>query len=180
MGIKRFVLLVFFFMFIFSRTVCAQDQDEEITLTTYYPAPYGEYEDLTTGSLTIGSGDTSYALPTARGETGQALVLNAGATAMEWSSAVGSNIKTGTYVGNGVSNRAFTGIGFQPTAIMLFGDGGSSYDLLLQIQDSDLCEVKSGMPSLGVSVTFTTDGFTLSGTTGNNNGVNYYYIVIKG
>jgi len=46
MGIKRFVLLAFFFMFIFSNTVCAQDQNEEIILTTYYPAPYGDYDML--------------------------------------------------------------------------------------------------------------------------------------
>ena len=46
MGIKRFVLLAVFFMFIFCGTVCAQDQDEEIVLTTYYPAPYGDYDML--------------------------------------------------------------------------------------------------------------------------------------
>jgi hypothetical protein len=36
----------------------ASADDEEITLTTYYPAPYGEYEELSTNKLAIGPGAT--------------------------------------------------------------------------------------------------------------------------
>jgi len=38
-------------------SICyAADETEEITLTTYYPAPYGTYEQLQSNRLAIGSG----------------------------------------------------------------------------------------------------------------------------
>lgn len=44
---KYFVLL--FFIFLFSYLAFAE---ESITFTTYYPSPYGSYNDLTTNNLT--------------------------------------------------------------------------------------------------------------------------------
>jgi len=41
--------------------------DEEVTLTTYYPAPYGEYDELTVGG---------YTLPSADGTEGQVLMTD--------------------------------------------------------------------------------------------------------
>jgi hypothetical protein len=49
------MILVLFTIMIAAGIVFAQDQ-EEITLTTYYPAPYGDYENLKSNRLAVGSG----------------------------------------------------------------------------------------------------------------------------
>ena len=46
------VLIVFLCV---SATAFAAEETEEITLTTYYPAPYGEYENLQADKLAVGS-----------------------------------------------------------------------------------------------------------------------------
>jgi hypothetical protein len=55
MRIKYFIIIALLCAFLFSSASYAQD--EEITLTTYYPAPYGDYEEITTRSLTVVDGN---------------------------------------------------------------------------------------------------------------------------
>lgn len=61
---KRYILvLVVVFCLMFSVSVFAEDQTME--LTTYYPAPYGDYDSLKTDSMAVGSG---YAVPASDGD----------------------------------------------------------------------------------------------------------------
>jgi len=57
----RFFAVALFFVFCISVSSIA----EEITLTTYYPAPYGNYEELQATSLAVGSTTT---VPTTDGD----------------------------------------------------------------------------------------------------------------
>ena len=51
---KRILLVI---LVLSVASICyAADETEEITLTTYYPAPYGTYEQLQSNMLAIGSG----------------------------------------------------------------------------------------------------------------------------
>jgi len=70
----RFLLAIFVLICFIGQ---GNAQDEEITLTTYYPAPYGFYEDLTVG------GNDGYALPSADGTAGQILMTD-GAGNASW------------------------------------------------------------------------------------------------
>ena len=53
-NVINLVFTLVFFLFISSLIVEAQQQNEKITITTYYPAPYGIYRDLETRRLVIG------------------------------------------------------------------------------------------------------------------------------
>jgi len=37
-------------------TLCYAQDEEKIELTTYYPAPYGKYDELQANKLAVGSG----------------------------------------------------------------------------------------------------------------------------
>ena len=57
-------ILIAVIVLAFSSLVGAQGS-EEITLTTYYPAPYGDYDELTAHKMTIG---TTYPVPANDGD----------------------------------------------------------------------------------------------------------------
>jgi len=52
-GLSMKIFLTMFMLVLFSSTTFAQD--EEIELTTYYPAPYGDYDFLSANSVAIGT-----------------------------------------------------------------------------------------------------------------------------
>ena len=54
--LSRTTLFLFFVLIILVSVACAED----ITITTYYPSPYGNYNQLTTNQLTT-TGNTSLA-----------------------------------------------------------------------------------------------------------------------
>ncbi len=96
--IDRFLSVFLFCVFLFGVSVIA----EEITLTTYYPAPYGAYEELnttgntylaTTSGKAVGIGTTAPA-------TGMALDVNGkiNATAYSVGTTSGAVNTTITYV----------------------------------------------------------------------------------
>jgi len=58
---KMFLLVVVLAVFFICGITYAEDT-EEITLTTYYPAPYGEYDGLAANSMAVGR---TYAIPAA-------------------------------------------------------------------------------------------------------------------
>jgi len=53
---QRWVFLIVFVGLYFCVTSFAQAQDEEIPLTTYYPAPHGDYKSLDTETIQITGG----------------------------------------------------------------------------------------------------------------------------
>jgi len=63
----KYIKVVVLFSILYTACFCSHlvsaqgDNSEEITLTTYYPAPYGEYDALSTGRLIV----SPYALPPA-------------------------------------------------------------------------------------------------------------------
>jgi len=93
-------------------SICyAADGEEEITLTTYYPAPYGEYSELSVsgntylaGEVRIGDTTNGYTLPNTDGNAGEALITDGSGT-ISWGSVGaaggGSAPVPGTVVGGG-------------------------------------------------------------------------------
>ena len=88
------------------------------------------------------------------------------------------DFKVITYLGDGSSNRAITGVGFQPDLVWIKNrDYNTSHHLVDSVQgvssswNSDTATLPSGSPI----VSFDSDGFTLTGnaTTSNSNGVLY-------
>ena len=65
----------------------AADIEEQIELTTYYPAPYGEYDTLITETLIAGGN----AFPADSGTSGQSLITD-GAGGLTWQSIGGDRI----------------------------------------------------------------------------------------
>ena len=59
------VLIFFLAVVVLACPAVTNAEDEEIILTTYYPAPYGEYERLGANSMAIGP---NYVIPTAAGD----------------------------------------------------------------------------------------------------------------
>jgi hypothetical protein len=53
-NINKFLAVFLFSVFVFGVSAVA----EEITLTTYYPAPYGNYEELQASKFAVGSAVT--------------------------------------------------------------------------------------------------------------------------
>jgi len=83
-----------------------------------------------------------------------------------------------TYPGDGSSNRAITGVGFQPDFVWIKNRGSNvSHTLVDSVQGASSSWVTdtSTLPSGSPIVSFDSDGFTLTGnaTTSNSNGVQY-------
>jgi len=120
-------------------SICyAADETEEITLTTYYPAPFGEYDELSVSGNTylavdsgnVGIGTSSpgeklevdgkvkigeYSLPNTDGDVGETLITDGSGT-ISWGNlsggavkiASGQNAAHGSYI-NLVANYGFDG-----------------------------------------------------------------------
>ncbi|NQT74960.1 MAG: hypothetical protein HQ566_00390 [Candidatus Omnitrophica bacterium] len=68
-------LFIFFYVLLLAILgVGATLMAEEITLTTYYPAPYGNYEELQATKLAVGSATT---MPTTDGDLNVSDTINA-------------------------------------------------------------------------------------------------------
>ncbi len=88
----------------------------------------------------------------------------------------------GTYVGNGVDDRQITGIGFQPTVVVVYGqNNSSSYPILIKTSsDGTRTKGSAGGWLTDVIKSLDADGFTLgTNDRANKNGVTYTYIVLR-
>lgn len=89
-----FFTVILFCVFFISASSIA----EEITLTTYYPAPYGNYEELQATMLAIGSSET---MPSGDGDLNVAGDIDAaGAVDAGSYSVSGSAGDSGTFTSN--------------------------------------------------------------------------------
>jgi hypothetical protein len=52
-------IILFVILLLSVASMCYAQKQEELTLTTYYPAPYGEYDNLVTNSIQITGGNPS-------------------------------------------------------------------------------------------------------------------------
>ncbi len=90
-------------------------------------------------------------------------------------------IKYGTYAGNGVDNRAITGVGFQPNLVVIAGGANRSVIRsssmagdLTETLTGNLVGFADGIQSLDA------DGFTVgTDATVNANGTTYFWLAIK-
>jgi hypothetical protein len=119
----KIIIAIIAFSFLFTGIALAQDT-EEITLTTYYPAPYGDYEELQTASLSVGG----YTFPTALGQDGQILKTDGSGNISWQSSGAGFGVMD-SISGGGAGSYTFgieyitTQAGFV-TCFMKVDDGG--------------------------------------------------------
>ena len=93
-----------------------------------------------------------------------------------------SDIKTGTYAGNGVDDRSITGVGFQPDLVWIKRDGTS----VATWRSTALTGDNSSFFGLTAETSgdiqaLETDGFQVGGATArvNGNGSTYYYVAFK-
>lgn len=109
--------------------------------------------------------------------------VNTGATAYHWL-AVKADVldcKVGTYTGNGADSRGITGVGFQPSVVMVFPNKAESHVWRSDQHSGDV----TGWLAIGGSAadklqSLDADGFTV-GTHGevNANTFDYYYVAFK-
>jgi hypothetical protein len=92
-------------------------------------------------------------------------------------------IKTGTYVGNGVDDTGITGVGFRPDLVIIDSDSTTHSVMRTKHMIGDSTSyLNSATANLANAVqSLDADGFTV-GTDGtvNSNAVNYYYTAIRG
>lgn len=89
--------------------------------------------------------------------------------------------KVGTYTGNASDNRSITGVGFQPSVVMIFADRAEAHDWRSDQHSGDVTGWLSMAGSAADKIqSLTSDGFTV-GTHGevNGNASNYYYVAFK-
>ncbi|MCM8787527.1 MAG: hypothetical protein NC935_05680 [Candidatus Omnitrophica bacterium] len=229
---KFFIFLIFA---IFNILVYSQQQ-ETLTITTYYPAPVGVYNQLVTRTLGVGDNNNDEQItaldapnfntnpgdvwiagnvgigttnPQARldvsgevrvGSTGVGCNANlAGAmrynnnqieycNGNNWMAAFPSNLVTGTYRGNGSTQKI--SLGFRPRAIQIYtwnGKTGATSDAWGFFKTSDMKE--KGAFRIGFiawtfsgAVSIENDGFTVYyfndvfGRTPNTKDYYYYYV----
>ncbi len=92
-------------------------------------------------------------------------------------------VATGSYVGNGIDNRAISAIGFQPDVVLVKGTNNEQAVIHTATMPDDLSkEIESGSNQTGAIKTLDADGFTL----GTNVRVNkatppntYYWIAFQ-
>jgi hypothetical protein len=112
----RFFTVILFGVFCVGVTAIA----EEITLTTYYPAPYGNYEELQATTLAVGSGTT---MPATDGDIEAAGTIRAN-TAFNLN---GTDGDTGTYTV--VTDVRILGINLQIKSRTITVTGGIITDI---------------------------------------------------
>lgn len=96
-----------------------------------------------------------------------------------------NDLKESTYTGNGADSRSITGVGFQPTLVIVFtssSDNSSAYPVYRQPGNSgDLTSTfSSGNGGANMIQALETDGFQV-GTNErvNANTITYYYVALK-
>jgi hypothetical protein len=98
--------------------------------------------------------------------------------------ALGAITKTGSYVGNGNDNRSITGVGFQPDFVMVIGNVAASAVVATAEMGLDKSKRLSAVQVLASNLiqnASEADGFQIgSADEVNGNGINYYYIAIRG
>jgi len=89
----------------------------------------------------------------------------------------GSDLKVGSYVGNGVDNRSITGVGFQPVWVITLGDGDDSV-FRPNILAGDNSYLMTGTGKLADRIqAFQTDGFQVGANVNvNESGTTFHYI----
>ena len=88
---------------------------------------------------------------------------------------------TGTYTGNDTDNRAITGIGFEPSLVIIKGDSSDPavFRTASMIGDNSF-EFGSGRLTPDLIQSLDSDGFTIGFDIAvNTNGITYYYIAIR-
>jgi hypothetical protein len=89
----------------------------------------------------------------------------------------GSDLKVGSYVGNGVDNRSITGVGFQPVWVITLGDGDDSvFRPAILAGDNSYLMTGAGTITNRIQA-FESDGFQIgSNVNVNESGAPFHYI----
>jgi len=221
---RRIFLLIISVLIITCSPLSAIAQDEEeITLTTYYPAPFGDYDELIvsgntylaadSGGVAIGTSSAPTALLDIVGDGGTVIVPRksdtgdpaAGINGMiyyneadkkfrayedgAWEDLIDSaggagdvEISTGTYLGNGVDDRAIA-VAFQPDIVIVMGDDNDASQpwicRTLDMAATVSKEAHGPIHSSGIK-SLTVTGFTVgTNQVVNKAGTNYFFIAIK-
>ena len=102
--------------------------------------------------------------------------------AVRYEQLFGSNIaalKVGTYTGNGTNPHAITGVGFQPTVLLVWSVTTSNAPRLLTSQSSVVKNIGNGDNETSIA-SLDEDGFTVTKHDGTNkNGATFVYIALK-
>ena len=126
-------------------SICyAADETEEITLTTYYPAPYGTYEQLQSNMLAIGSGAN---MPVINGVANFDLIVN--------DPVVLDSRKGDIYYNSTLGFRYYDGTGWQPLG------GGAGYWTLNAL--NNYLYVNDPTSSVGIGTTSPTGVLDVEG-----------------
>jgi len=206
----------------FPLSVIAQDE-EEIVLTTYYPAPLGTYDELVvsgdtylavdSGGVAIGASSAPTAMLDIVGDGDTVIVPRksdtgdpaAGINGMiyyneadkkfrayedgTWKDLIGGaggagdvEVSTGTYLGDGVDDRAIA-VAFQPDIVIVMGDDNDSSQpwicRTLDMAATISKEAHGPIHSNGIK-SLTATGFTVgTNQVVNKAGTNYFFIAIK-
>jgi len=85
-------LVLIFVLSLFTMTAFAQD--ESVELTTYYPAPYGDYDGLSANRIAVGS---NYAIPANNGDLVVEGNVGIGTTSPNAKLEVAGDLRVGNY-----------------------------------------------------------------------------------
>ncbi len=135
--LKISVITLFFILGVVSLAFCAEDEGETFTITTYYPSPYGSYNELTTYSnayLAIKSGNVGIGTssPVAKLEVNGTVNVT-GTVKMSGlqlgTSTASGNVLTADNTGNGTWQAAPKGLGTYvgATSLTYTGAGVGGY-----------------------------------------------------
>ena len=113
------------------------------------------------------------------GTAGKSLVTGGAAANPSWASR--AKMKTGSYTGDGAATKAITGVGFQPTFLIVHGteDRGEGNVGLAMKSDQDTTGAQVGDDDYldDVIISLDADGFTIGDTsTINESASSYHYI----
>ena len=91
------------------------------------------------------------------------------------------SFNSGVYAGNGIDNRAITGIGFKPEFLFVMSDGGE--DIAFATKDmvsGTVCNIGNSCGQINTVESLDTNGFTVgTDNMSNRNSRNYYWIAGK-
>jgi len=133
----------------------------------------------TAGDILYASAENTWSKLT-KGTSGQFLKI--GATIPAWAHLIAK----GTYTGDGNATKAITGVGFQPTALIVWGRTGAAFDM--GIKTSDDIGLSSAIVGAAISDdqirSLDADGFTVGDGTDDANRLNinaesYNYIALN-
>lgn len=92
----------------------------------------------------------------------------------------GTTVATGTYAGNGIDNRAITGIGFEPDVVLIKGAGSQAAVIRTSAQSGDVSKAMTTAAQASNQIqSLIANGFTLgTAATVNSNGVPYQWLAL--